>query len=79
MKLPRSVPPGRLTELNLAQHPLADRIGLGIGRGVFSEYQIKVFSHRKVLARCIRMQQRGPGNGPITWKAVVPLTDGEGY
>lgn len=76
-KLPASVPFGRLAELRLAEHPLADRIGLDYGRGVFSDVRVKVFSSRETLARCIRMQERAR---PVAdWRAVVKLRDGEGY
>ncbi len=79
MNLPRYCAPGRLAELNLADHPDAARIGTQNGMAWDSDITIKVFTHRKVLAKCIRMQEQGPTAGKLLWRAVVPLTDGEGY
>ncbi len=77
--LPKYVAPGRIAELDLRNHPDADRIGTQPGRSWDSDITIKVFTHRKVLAQCIRMQERGGTEGKLLWRAVIPLTDGEGY
>jgi len=77
--LPNYVSPGRVAELKLSEHPDANRIGTRSGRSWDSDVTVKVFTHRSVLAKCIRMQQQGGTEGKLLWRAVVPLTDGEGY
>lgn len=76
--LPKYVPLGRIAELKLSEHPHADRIGMRYGRSWDSECEVKIFSCREVLARCIRMQSSRESRC-TDWKAVVQLRDSEGY
>ena len=45
-------------------------------RGVYAEVQ--EWPNRESMARSIRMQDRGPSR-PDHWRAVLPLSPGEGY
>ena len=77
MKRVYGVPLGRLAE-TLASLPNRERSAYAAGPGAFSDYTIQTWPNRASMARSIRMQQRGaPRIG--TWKAVVPLSDGEGF
>ncbi len=78
-KLPKMVPWGRLAELRLSERPDAERIGTKNATLRWdAEVVIKVFSDRKVLARCIRMQQQRESRN-TDWRAVIKLKDAEGY
>lgn len=74
MKTLRSIPLGRLQEtIATLDDPQC------WGMQVYNwEYTLKRWPSRSALARTVRMQEkreRKPGD----WRAVVPLTDGEGY
>jgi len=70
-----SVPLGRMNEVK-HEHP--ERTALKSLPGIFGDIQFQVWPNRESMARSIRMQQRGV-NWSKAWKAVIPLTDGEGY
>jgi len=72
----QAVPFGRLSEWNLSAHPDAPRIAL---RPVGDwDYIAELWNSRVVLAKAVRMQERGEHpKRPI--RPVVPLTAGEGY
>jgi len=42
------------------------------------DLEFKTWSSRETLARAIRMQERREAHS-MDWKAVIPLTPGEGY
>jgi hypothetical protein len=42
------------------------------------DYTYQVWPNRESMAKSIRMQERRAAH-PSDWKALIPLTDGEGY
>ena len=60
------------------KHPHPERTAVKSGTGVFSDNIYQIWPNRKSMAKSIRMQQRSPHH-PSHWRALVPLTDGEGY
>ena len=68
-------PLGRIREL---QHEHPERTAYKLGVGLFPDYIFQVFTNRKAMAKCIRMQQKRASHH-TDWHAVVKLTDGEGY
>ena len=55
-----------------------ERTSRKYGLGFDFDVTYKVWPSRKVMAVAIRAQQRREPR-PDDWKAVVPLSDGEGY
>ena len=70
-----TIPLGRLAE---TKHDAPERTAMKVGYGMFADYVFQVFPNRESMARCIRMQQKREYRRG-DWKAVLPLTDGEGY
>ncbi len=67
--------PGRMNEV---EHPAPDRTAYK-SIGTFGETVIfQVWSNRQAMARSIRMQERRERHSD-DWKALVRLSDGEGY
>ena len=66
---------GRINEIK-HEHP--ERNAMKSGMGIFADYTFQVFPNRQSMAKCIRLQQKRASR-PDDWKAIVPLTDGEGY
>lgn len=70
-----SMPFGRtIGHVHAAPERTARRSGSSIG----SDVEFQVWSNRAAMARSIRMQESGPQTWR-TWRAVVPLTETEGY
>jgi hypothetical protein len=70
-----SVPLGRMAEV---KHAYPDRTAYKSERGIFGDIRFQVWSNREAMARSIRMQERGPWKAG-NWKAIVPLTDTDGF
>lgn len=72
-----SMPLGRTLDY---KHPHPDRTAQRAGVNWDSDVEFQVWPNRQSMARSIRMQERSPHNGlGGKWKALVPLTTGEGY
>jgi hypothetical protein len=70
-----TAPLGRLSEV---KHDYPERTAVKQGYGMFPDYIFQVFPNRESMAKCIRMQEkRAPTQHD--WKAVIKLSDGEGY
>ena len=74
MKTIHSVPLGRLQE-TIATLPNPEQWGM---QCIDWDYTLKQWPSREGLARTIRMQPKRARNSR-DWKAVVALSDGEGY
>lgn len=62
------------------QHPHPERTMVWNGRGVFGDVYYKVYPTREAMARFIRRWESDAAYQTNTHiKALVPLTDGEGY
>jgi hypothetical protein len=59
-------------------HPSPERTAVRNGSGIFSDNVYQVWSNRASMARSIRMQQRREHRSG-DWRALVALTDTEGY
>lgn len=59
-------------------HDAPERTARRSGPSFGSDTQFQVWSNRAAMARSIRMQERGPFSWR-SWRAVVPLTETEGY
>jgi hypothetical protein len=59
-------------------HPAPERTASKQGPGMFADITFQVWPSREAMARSIRMQQRR-ANKQGDWRALVQLTDGEGY
>lgn len=57
-------------------HP--ERTARKAGLGYDGQITFQTWPNRAAMARSIRMQQRRAPR-PDDWRAVVPLTDGEGF
>ena len=68
-------PLGRMNELK-HEHP--ERTAYKSGYGMFPDIIFQVFPNRQSMAKCIRLQQKREYR-QNDWKAVVKLSDGEGY
>lgn len=77
MRQAYGIPLGRLTEY-IATLPAPERTAYRSGPGVFSDYTFQTWPNRESMARSIRMQERREHHA-TDWKAVQPLSDGEGY
>ncbi len=74
-----SAPMGRLPEALAALTPEQRQCAATkAGRGVFDDYTIQIWTNRPAMARSIRMQEKRAGRAD-DWRAVVKLTDGEGF
>ena len=60
------------------RHPAPERTAKRSGVGIFSDDTFQVWPNRESMARSIRMQERSADNR-FRWRALVPLSDGEGY
>jgi hypothetical protein len=58
------------------EHP--ERTAKKSGTGMNFDVTYQVWPNRESMARSIRMQQRRAPH-PSDWRAVVALTDGEGF
>jgi hypothetical protein len=58
------------------KHP--ERTARRAHSGLDFDVTFQVWPNRKAMAKSIRMQQAREPH-PSDWRAVVPLTDGEGY
>lgn len=77
MKKIYGVPLGRLAEtIATLEHP--ERTAKKSGPGVFADYTLQVWPNRESMVRSIRMQERRAAS-PYDWKAILPLSTGEGY
>lgn len=77
MRQTHGIPLGRLQE-HIASLPAPERTAYRAGVGIFSDYTFQTWPNRESMARSIRMQQRRASHA-TDWKAVQPLSDGEGY
>jgi len=68
-------PLGRLTEVK-HEHP--ERTARWDGSGIASDVTFQVWPSRVAMARSIRKQEQR-ASSYLDWKALIPLTDGEGY
>lgn len=59
-------------------HPHPERTAKKSGNGVFSDDIFQIWPNRASMAKSIRMQQSGPPRHDH-WRALVPLTDTEGF
>ena len=72
-----TIPWARCREYEAAlKHP--ERTAKRSGTGMNFDVTYQQWTNRKAMARTIRMQQKRAAC-VTDWKAVVPLTDGEGY
>ncbi len=67
-----------LGRLNEVKHKYPERTAMKVGVGMFADYTFKIFPNRQSMAKCIRMQQKREYHQG-DWRAIIPLTDGEGY
>lgn len=70
-----TVPLGRLSEVK-HEHP--ERTAMKQGYGMFPDYIFQVWPNRQSMAKTIRMQEKREST-QHDWKAVIKLSDGEGY
>jgi len=68
-------PLGRIREL---EHEHPERTAMRVGHGLFPDYVFQVWSNRQSMAKTIRMQEKR-AHHHTDWKAVVALSEGEGY
>ena len=59
------------------QHDAPERTARRSGKSFDSDVQFQVWPNRPSMARSIRMQESA--GSMDQWRAIVPLTDGEGY
>jgi len=57
------------------QHPAPGRTARKV---IGWDYYYQVWPNRESMVKSIRMQERRTAH-PLDWKALVPLTDGEGH
>ena len=70
-----TLPLGRMNE---AEHEHPERTARKQGSGMFPDYIFQVWPDRAAMARSIRMQERRSPT-QYDWKAIIKLSDGEGF